>query len=451
MRAVGAWIFAGGFTLGVKQHFDIRCVVEEGPFGVSTARHNQPEIPVHIGIENWPIEELKNETNLDFVYGNPPCAAWSSAGGTAIQGKDWRIDPRVKCTRRLFALLEELRPTAWAWESVVPAYTRGRELVDELTLRAADLGYSVTYLFHNSMHLGVPQQRRRFFMVCTRVQFDVLDEFEEIIPADVALARMNDPGEPLERDLKRFAYLLPALRPGETMIKAWSRETPQPWPLNERGQVLGRPNITLGRCPIGRPSQVIMSEMVHPTEDRGLSMKELAALCGYPPDYEFVGSSPAQQLGRGVCPPVGEWLARNVRRCIERGVVDDAPVVKLIDCRDMPIITQIFPMPPQPEPGAAEKPWNYTKTDERADRVPVKATSFGDHNMPMLPERNSYRNERSLTAESRNTLSLPEGTVALEVPENLCDDSYDDLKDWIELMFKRIERRMKRAKEAEVE
>ncbi len=117
----------------------------------------------------------------------------------------------------------------------------------------------------------------------------------------------------------------------------------------------------------------------------------------------------------------------------------------------MPIITQIFPMPPQPEPGAAEKPWNYTKTDERADRVPVKATSFGDHNMPMLPERNSYRNERSLTAESRNTLSLPEGTVALEVPENLCDDSYDDLKDWIELMFKRIERRMKRAKEAEVE
>ena len=400
------------------------------------------------------VEDTHNFVTDAGVVHN--CAAWSSAGGTAVQGKDWRIDPRVKCTRRLFHLLEELSPTVWAWESVVPAFTRGRELVDELTCRAIDLGYSVTYLFHNSMHLGVPQQRRRFFMVCSKVKFDVLEEFEELIPADALLASMNDPGEPLERDLKRFMPLLPYVKPGETMIKAWERVTPKPWPLNERGQVLGRPNITLGRCPIGRPSQVIMSELIHPTENRGLSMKELAALCGYPPDYEFVGSSPAQQLGRGVCPPVGEWLARNVRRCIERGDIDETPCVKSIDCRDPPIVTVKLPIPEPPEPGAAEKPWNYTHSGgdngavENNDTVTtVRNVNFGDYKMGLMPANNAYRSERSLTAEARSTISIPEGTVALEIPDNLSEDSLEDVKDFIELTMKRLERRMKRAKEAE--
>lgn len=454
MRAIGAWIFAGGFTLGVKEHFTVRCVLEEGAFGVVTARHNQPEIPVHVGIETWPLDSLKAEGAIGFIYGNPPCAAWSSAGGTAIQGKDWRIDPRVKCTRRLFMLLEELTPTVWAWESVVPAFTRGRELVDELTLRALELGYSVTYLFHNSMYLGVPQQRRRFFMVCSRVKFDIADEFQDVIAADVVLRRMNDPGEPLERDLKRFLPLLPYVRAGETMIKAWQRETPKPWPLNERGQVLGRPNITLGRCPVGRPSQVIMSEMIHPTENRGLSMKELAALCGYPPDYEFIGASPAQQLGRGVCPPVGEWLARNVRRCIERGEVDDEPCVKSIDCRDPPMVVNRLPVPAPPEPGAGDKPWNYTNHNEHET---IEIDNYlsssvirhlpGDHVMPLQPERSTYRSERALTAESRSTISIPEGTVALEIPNDLSEDSFEDAREFIEMTLKRIERRMKRARE----
>jgi len=43
-RAVGAYIFAGGFTLGVRQHFNGLCHLEEGSYGVATMRKNQPDI-----------------------------------------------------------------------------------------------------------------------------------------------------------------------------------------------------------------------------------------------------------------------------------------------------------------------------------------------------------------------------------------------------------------------
>src|SRR5688572_17460201 len=100
--ALGAYVFAGGFTLGVKNHFDVQCVYEATPYGVATARRNQPEIPVHVGFENW---ELPDARSVDFVYGNPPCAAWSPAGSKLQPGtRDWRKDDRVDCTRRHFSL-----------------------------------------------------------------------------------------------------------------------------------------------------------------------------------------------------------------------------------------------------------------------------------------------------------------------------------------------------------
>ncbi len=67
--------------------------------------------------------------------------------------------------------------------------------------------------------------------------------------------------------------------------------------------------------------------------------------------------------------------------------------------------------------------------------------------MPLQPERQPYRSERSLTAESRSTISIPEGTVALEIPNDLSEDSFEDAREFIEMTLKRIERRMKRAKE----
>ncbi len=77
MKAIGSHIFAGGFTIGVKKHFNVLAHFEGDGYGADTFSLNYPEIPVFVGPENWPTGDYKD---VDFIYGNPPCAPWSTLG-----------------------------------------------------------------------------------------------------------------------------------------------------------------------------------------------------------------------------------------------------------------------------------------------------------------------------------------------------------------------------------
>src|SRR5713226_4135576 len=126
--AVGAFCFAGGFTLGVQQHFDVIAHLEERfqesgskrrrAYAVETQRLNFPHVPTYPGNDWWPLADLSRQ-RVDFIYGNPPCALFSSMGHKQGKGAErWRDDPRVKCIERHFSLVTRLRPKAWALESV---------------------------------------------------------------------------------------------------------------------------------------------------------------------------------------------------------------------------------------------------------------------------------------------------------------------------------------------
>lgn len=333
MRALGAYIFAGGFTLGVRRHFDVLGHLEETDYGTATVKANMPDVPTVFGVERWaPFVRSLGEARLDLLYGNPPCAAWSQAG--AKKNRDWRSDARVDCTRRHFSLLEEHRPRAWVWESVTQAYTDGREFVEELTARAVAMGYSVAHVLHDAQHLGVPQVRKRFMFVATDCAFNVKVEDRGTVACGAALSALNDPGEPVEAEIAKFKDLVRLMEPGEDLRQTWERLTPKPWETNRLGQVKGRPSFLTKRPRPDRPANVVMKEMVHPTEPRGLSMREMAVLCGFPPMYEFERPNPSL-IAQGVCPPVGAWIAENIRRCLERDE-KEGPTVRTIDVRKPP-------------------------------------------------------------------------------------------------------------------
>ena len=173
--ALGVYIFAGGFTLGVKEAgFEILAQFEDGAYGVETTRKNHPGLDVFDDQKSWPSERY--EGKIGFLYGNPPCAPFSNAGISSLKkGKmhdHWKRDERTNCILRMFEVLEIARPTVWAWESVQLAFKRGRPMIDELTERAAAMGYSASYVLMNAVHLGVPQIRRRFFCVFHKVAID---------------------------------------------------------------------------------------------------------------------------------------------------------------------------------------------------------------------------------------------------------------------------------------
>ena len=111
--AIGAYIFAGGFTLGVREHFEVRAHLEESKYGVATFTKNQPGIPVYFPPENWPISTLKRDHEpIHFVYGNPPCAAWSGAGAATKKGRScsssWR--PKSSSLKKASGLSDTVLP-----------------------------------------------------------------------------------------------------------------------------------------------------------------------------------------------------------------------------------------------------------------------------------------------------------------------------------------------------
>lgn len=345
-KAVGCYVFAGGFTLGVKSAgFEVNAHLEGKPaYGAATVRRNMPNVVIHQGFDEWPIDEL-SETGVDFVFGNPPCAAWSRAGSSNRRGRSWRDSRLVDCTREHFSLLETIRPRAWAWESVQEAWKLGRELVDALANRAADLGYSTTVWLHDAANLGVPQRRRRFFMVCHDVELDFPDRFDE--PTTVAEALKAVSGRsspPLQDFMKRISpRVVSAVRQGENLRTAWERENPESQrTVNARGQVSGRPSYSYVRPRMDRPSPVVRQEMIHPTEHRGMTVDELKVLSGFPLKYDIVGTDPAYLIGRGVCPPVGEHLAKIVMRGLVRSLMVREPTYRVVDqTRDQTVTTVI--------------------------------------------------------------------------------------------------------------
>src|SRR5262245_19244438 len=134
-KAVGGDIFAGGFTVGVSKHFDVLAHFEENMYGVRSSKLNFPNMPIFVGVDTnrkLGFDYIrKTHGKVHFVYTNPPCAVFSVCGSTMKWGQEgWRKDPRQKCWHNCFSMLEELDPDFYATESVVRAFTVGREFVD---------------------------------------------------------------------------------------------------------------------------------------------------------------------------------------------------------------------------------------------------------------------------------------------------------------------------------
>lgn len=334
--AVGVYIFAGGFTLGVARSFRILAHLEGSSYGVDTFKANFPRVPVWKNPATWPRSRFQG---VPFIYGNPPCAAWSVAGKSLRSGKtNWLSDPRVQCTRNLFSMLESCGPTVWVWESVTQAYSRGRDLVESLTKRAQALGYGTYHLFTSGFDHGVPQPRRRFMLIASKVALDLPNPAKspDFVPPTVGglLGLTNTVtqdafGMPMRawqqtcpvwgehRMSPRYEALARATGPGEALHETYEK----------LGAELGF-ELDEGRSPAFMAHRLradgigstftSMVMHVHPVFDRWLADSEVARLCGYPDSFVWRGPQERAQMVQAVMPTLGSWLGRQVRTGIER-------------------------------------------------------------------------------------------------------------------------------------
>jgi hypothetical protein len=89
--------------------------------------------------------------------------------------------------------------------------------------------------------------------------------------------------------------------------------------------------------PVHKPTGAIIGYgIIHPTEHRFISTEEMQLLSGFPPDYIFTGATAtlrASEMARGVCPPVGEWLAHSAHDAVARAIPVTKPTAYLYDLR----------------------------------------------------------------------------------------------------------------------
>lgn len=329
--AVGVYIFAGGFTVGMAETFHIVGHLEEGPFGVSTFRANFPRVPVWSAHSRWPTERFEG---VDVVYGNPPCAPWSPVGRSMRNGaENWRTDPNVDCARRLIQFGLDVQPRVWVMESV-PQIQKSEFILDMAQIWL-DAGYAFTLVREDAKFFGLPQQRRRCFMVAHRVEipWQVFQEdlVSELVPAGDAFEQVGDPGT-YPSISEQHRHLVPLVEPGLSMRAVWEKEHPEVAGADGRvDPVKGRPLLMIHRIDPTMPCGVVIGQNVyiHPWEDRLIGYREAAGLCGYPPDWEWINGSRGRgddriaQVAKAVTPPAARFLAKNLKLGLDAAIPAD--------------------------------------------------------------------------------------------------------------------------------
>jgi DNA (cytosine-5)-methyltransferase 1 len=326
LKALGIYIFQGGFTLGVRKHFEVVAHLEDGYFGVATVEKNLPNVDVFAVPDEWPVSSLRG---VDFVYGNPPCAPWSNAG-SRIGRPSWKDDPNTECWRHAARTAFKLNPSVIAIESVRPIYKLGREMLSDIAKEGRKHGYQTTVILENALDCNLPQKRPRFVLVLSKYQYMATPTYgKDVTPGEVlkAYAKEKKP----EMNKRRAAAeslnargsienkVLKITPPGGRLSKHFAIRFPDAPVVN--GRMIGRPSMLKFRIHPDKPSptQPGGAVLFHHKEDRFLTIGEAAALCGYPADYEFVGSisNCYAQMGKAVLPNVGAHLAKDAARTIK--------------------------------------------------------------------------------------------------------------------------------------
>jgi DNA (cytosine-5)-methyltransferase 1 len=128
------------------------------PFPSAVLKHHYPNVP-NLGdmtkYKEWDIG------TIDILVGGTPCQSFSVAG--LRKGLE---DPRGNLALVYCGILDKFRPKWFVWENVpgVLSSNGGRDFGSFLGA-VAQLGYGFSYRVLDAQYFGVPQRRRRVFVV----------------------------------------------------------------------------------------------------------------------------------------------------------------------------------------------------------------------------------------------------------------------------------------------
>ncbi len=131
---------------------------EIDPFPRAVLAHHYPDVPLH---GDFTTIEAGQYDAIDLLVGGTPCQSFSVAG---LRGG--LADDRGNLALEYLRLADRLRPKWLVWENVpgVLSSNGGRDF-GAILGGMVELGYGIAYRVLDAQHFGVPQRRRRVFVV----------------------------------------------------------------------------------------------------------------------------------------------------------------------------------------------------------------------------------------------------------------------------------------------
>lgn len=272
---------------GFSGYFTVDYAIDVKACAVETYAANHPETDVR-------QHDIRNVTGRfhDFdgiagVIGGPPCQAYSKLNHRRNSG-----DPRLYLTAEFMRLVEEIRPRFFVLENVPTAPTA---LKFDVQRTAEHLGYKVTQLHVDASNFGAAQTRKRWIVIGLKSGKFALNECfpKTVRQAFTGISRnwglMKSNDETLQK-LATATDQWTAKSPGDfkNMIKL-SWDSPSPAVVNLKKVY-----------------------MVHPAENRNISLAEAAALQGFPPSYSWHGTE--SEISQMIANAMPVELARAIAR-----------------------------------------------------------------------------------------------------------------------------------------
>lgn len=376
-RPIGIDLFAGagGLSLGFEQAgFDVAAAVEIDPIHCAVHEYNFPNSAVICAsVVDLTGDEIRRRAKLgdkeiDCVFGGAPCQGFSMIGKRVLD------DPRNQLVFHYVRLVRELRPKYCVFENV-KGLTVGKhkqflaELIDALEQN----GYEVLlpYKVLNAADYGVPQDRRRLFLIGALKgepmpvypdpigKVSVLeaigdlpdaDEFEELLNTDSVPVKFETKSKyarrlrGLESDPDDFGYphdfdahvLSASLRTEHTDLsrkRFIETEQGKTEPVSRFHKL--HPSGVCNTLRAGTDSArgaFTSPRPIHPYLPRVITVREAARLHSYPDWFRFHVTKwhGFRQIGNSVPPKLGRAVAGQIIQAL--GLTPKKPKKKIVPC-----------------------------------------------------------------------------------------------------------------------
>jgi DNA (cytosine-5)-methyltransferase 1 len=383
MKAIDLFSGAGGFSLAAHQcGIDVVAAIELDKAASTTYQSNlierlkAPTKLINCDINEVDLPALMKELelksgDLELLLGGPPCQGFSThrINNAGID------DPRNQLLLKYFDFVDGLRPKAFLIENVTGLlWKRHEEYLHKLLVLAEKHGYNIHFCnFLNAKDYGVPQNRKRVFIFCTRKDLNIKNpDFPPVAthfsPTSENLPKWKTASSVFEKltddliELYIEDYFKPKTKLSDVQARAFLNSLEFGEPVKDSdvcntnmqpssGMVIRFENTPLngsrmdsghtlkchsngykghkdvyGRVMIHLPSNTMTTgcnnpskgRFVHPWQNHGMKLRHAARFQTFPDSFSFIGNTTQQskQIGNAVPVELGRVLIAIIKTIV---------------------------------------------------------------------------------------------------------------------------------------